>query len=254
MNAPDASAELVRLINGYQVSQALHVAAVLGVADQLKDGAKPYEELARVCGAHPKSLYRLMRALAAVGVFDETASKEFSLTAVGHCLAGDSIGSRRNWARFVGRPGPWRVWGNLLHSIKSGESAYPTTHGTDSWSYRSQNPEEQASFDSAMTGNSLSQALSVIEAYDFKKYGRIIDIGGGQGLLLREILRACSRSGGVLFDQPQVVASAGDVLAAEGLDQRVEIIAGSFFEAIPTGGDAYVMKSILHDWDDDKAT
>jgi hypothetical protein len=254
MSAPDPQAELMQLINGYQISQALHVAAVLGVADQMKDAPKAYDELAQACGAHPRSLYRLMRALAAVGVFDETAGKEFSLTAVGHCLTGDSISSRRNWARFVGRPGPWHAWGNLLHSIRSGEAAYPVTHGTDSWSYRNQNPEEQASFDSAMTGNSLSQARAVIEAYDFRRFSRIVDIGGGQGLLLREIVLACSSSGGVLFDQPQVVASAGGVLAAAGLDQRVEIVAGSFFEAIPTGGDAYVMKSILHDWDDDKAT
>ena len=240
MSAPDPQAELMQLINGYQISQALHVAAVLGVADQMKDAPKAYDELAQACGAHPRSLYRLMRALAAVGVFDETAGKEFSLTAVGHCLTGDSISSRRNWARFVGRPGPWHAWGNLLHSIRSGEAAYPVTHGTDSWSYRNQNPEEQASFDSAMTGNSLSQARAVIEAYDFRRFSRIVDIGGGQGLLLREIVLACSSSGGVL--------------AAAGLDQRVEIVAGSFFEAIPTGGDAYVMKSILHDWDDDKAT
>jgi len=254
MSAPDPQAELMRLINGYQASQALHVAAVLGVADHLKDGPKAYDVVARMCGAHPRSLYRLMRALAAVGVFYEAANKEFSLTATGRCLTGDSISSRRNWARFVGRPGPWHAWGNLIHSIRSGEAAYPVTHGTDSWSYRHQNPEEQASFDIAMTGNSFSQARAVIEAHDFSKFSRIIDIGGGQGLLLREILLACPSGSGVLLDQPQVVASAGDVLAAAGLDQRVEVIAGSFFEAIPLGGDAYVMKSILHDWDDHKAT
>ena len=254
MSTPDPSVELMRLINGYQVSQALHVAAVLGVADHLKHGPKAYDVVARACGAHPRSLYRLMRALAAVGVFDETTSKEFSLTAVGLCLTDDGISSRRNWARFVGRPGPWQVWGNLLHSIRSGEGAYLVTHGKDSWSYRNQNPEEQASFDSAMTGNSMSQARAVIEAYDFAKFNRIIDIGGGQGMLIREILLACSRSRGVLFDQPQVVASAGDVLRAAGLEQCVEIVAGSFFEAIPTGCDAYVMKAILHDWDDHKAT
>jgi hypothetical protein len=254
MSAQDPQAALMQLINGYQVSQALHVAAVLGVADHLKDGPKAHDVVARACGAHPRSLYRLMRALAAVGVFDETARKEFSLTAVGRCLTGESTSSRRNWARFVGRPGPWHAWGNLLYSIRSGEAAYPVTHGTDAWSYRNQNLEEQASFDSAMTGNSLSQARAVIEAYDFRKFNSIIDIGGGQGLLLREILLDCPSSSGVLFDQPQVVASAGDVLAAAGLDQRVEVVAGSFLETIPTGGEAYVMKSILHDWGDDKAT
>ncbi len=120
------------------------------------------------------------------------------------------------------------------------------------WSYRQQHPEEQAVFDSAMTGNSLSHARAVLEAYDFKTFSRIVDIGGGQGLLLREILLACPASRGVLFDQPQVVGSA-TLVTTPGLENRVETVAGSFFDVIPAGGDAYVMKVILHDWDDDKA-
>jgi hypothetical protein len=252
MTISDPSAELTRLINGYQISQALHVAALLGVADHLKDGPKSADVVARACDAHPRSLYRLMRALAAVGVFHENDDMEFSLTPVGFCLTSDAVETRRNWARFIGRPGAWHAWGNLLHSIKSGEDAYQVTHGMDSWSYRRQNPEEQAIFDSAMTGNSLSQARAVLEAYDFKAFGRIVDIGGGQGLLLREILLACPASRGVLFDQPQVVAST-TLMTTPGLENRVETLAGSFFDAIPSGGDAYVMKFILHDWDDDKA-
>ena len=252
MNISDPSAELTRLINGFQISQALYVAALLGVADHLKDGPKSADVVARACDAHPRSLYRLMRALAAVGVFHENDDMEFSLTPVGFCLTSDAVETRRNWARFIGRPGAWHAWGNLLHSIKSGEGAYQVTHGMDSWSYRRQNLEEQAIFDSAMTGNSLAQARAVLEAYDFKAFARIVDIGGGQGLLLREILLACPASRGVLFDQPQVVAST-TLLTTPGLENRVETLAGSFFDAIPPGGDAYVMKFILHDWDDDKA-
>ena len=252
MNISDPSAELTRLINGFQISQALYVAALLGVADHLKDGPKSADVVARACDAHPRSLYRLMRALAAVGVFHENDDMEFSLTPVGFCLTSDAVETRRNWARFIGRPGAWHAWGNLLHSIKSGEGAYQVTHGMDLWSYRRQNLEEQAIFDSAMTGNSLAQARAVLEAYDFKAFARIVDIGGGQGLLLREILLACPASRGVLFDQPQVVAST-TLLTTPGLENRVETLAGSFFDAIPPGGDAYVMKFILHDWDDDKA-
>jgi hypothetical protein len=252
MNASDPSAELMRLVNGFQVSQALHVAALLAVADHLKDGPKSADVLARTCDAHPGSLYRLLRALAAVGVFHENDDMEFSLTPIGFCLTSDAVGTRRNWAQYIGGPGNWHAWGNLLHSIKSGEGAYPVTHGMGSWSYRQQHPEEQAVFDSAMTGNSLSHARAVIEAYDFKTFSRIVDIGGGQGLLLREILLACPASRGVLFDQPQVVESA-TLMATPGLENRVETVAGSFFDAIPPGGDAYVMKVILHDWDDDKA-
>src|SRR5271157_5410753 len=123
MAAPHPSTELMRLINSYQVSQALHVAAMLGISDHLKDGPKSYDSLAQVCGAHPRSLYRLLRALAAVGVFQESNDKEFSLTPLGACLTSDAPASRRNYARWIGTPGLWRSWGNLLHSIKSGENA-----------------------------------------------------------------------------------------------------------------------------------
>ena len=250
MAAPDPSNELMRLINGYQVSQALHAAATLGVADQLKDGPKSYDAVAQACGAHPTSLYRLLRALAAVGVFHETGNKEFSLTPLGVCLTNDALGSRRNYARWIGTPGQWRSWGNLLHCIKSGESASRFTHGMDAWTYRMQNPEEQAVFDSAMTGNSRSEAQAVIEAYDFSRFGCVVDVGGGQGLLLKEILLAVPATRGILFDQPQVVASADQVFASAGLAQRCQVVAGSLFESIPEDGDLYVMKAILHDWDD----
>lgn len=253
MNTLDPSAELMRMINGYQVSQALHVAAALGVADILKDGPLSCEIIAKECGAHPGALYRLMRALASVGVFHEQENKEFALTRVGQCLTSDSVDTRLNWARFVGRPGPWHVWGNLLHSIKTGDAAYVVTHGLDSWAYRKNNPDEQMSFDSAMTGNSTSQARAVLAAYDFGQFARIIDVGGGQGLLLKEVLLACPATHGVLFDQPQVVATAGSVLAVPGLEGRVEIQPGSFFEQIPRGCDAYILKFILHDWNDERA-
>jgi hypothetical protein len=252
-DAPDPSLELMRLINGYQVSQALHVAATLGVADQLKNGPESYEVVAVACGAHAPSLYRVLRALASVGVLHENGNKEFSLTPLGMCLTGDALGSRRNWARYIGGPGHWRHWGNLLHSIKSGENAFEFTHGMQAWAYRKQNPEEQDVFDSAMTGNSRSQARAALEAYDFSRFDCIVEVGGGQGHLLKEILLACPASRGVLFDQPQVIASADQALASAGLAQRCEFVGGSFFESVPEGGDAYVMKFILHDWDDNAA-
>jgi Dimerisation domain len=133
VGASDPSAEMMRLINGYQVSQALHVAATLGVADHLKDGPQPSDALARACGAHPASLYRLLRALAAVGVFREAEDRRFSLTPLGACLAGDAPGSRRDYARWIGTPGQWQSWGDLLHSIRSGESATRFTWGVDAW-------------------------------------------------------------------------------------------------------------------------
>ena len=251
MTAPDPSNELMQMINWYQVSQALHVAATLGVADHLKDGPKPYDIVARTCGAHPASLYRLLRALAAVGVFHETSNKEFSLTPLGACLASDAAGSRRNYARWIGTPGQWQSWGNLLHCIKSGESASEYTHGKDAWTYRRQHPEEHAIFNDAMTGNSRSESRAVIEAFDFSRFGCIVDVAGGQGLLLKDILLACPSVRGVLFDQPDVIASARQ-LPTE-LARRCQFVAGSFFEAVPPNGDAYLMKAILHDWGDAKS-
>jgi hypothetical protein len=252
MTAPALSIELMRLTNGYQVSQALHVAAMLGVADQLKDGSKSYEIVAKACGAHPTSLYRLLRALAAVGVFREGDNKEFSLTPLGLCLTSDAPRSTRNYARWIGTPGQWGSWGNLLQSIESGESAIGFTYGIDAWTYRREHPEEQAIFDSAMTGNSRSEAQAVLDAYDFSRFGCVVDVGGGQGVLLKTILLACPATRGILFDQPQVTASADQTLAE--LAERCQIVAGSFLDAVPQNGDVYIMKVILHDWEDARST
>jgi hypothetical protein len=243
----------MRLINAYQISQALHVAAELRVADQLKDGPLSCDALAEACGAHARSLYRLLRALAAVGVFHETPSRDFSLTPLGLCLTTDVPGSRYGYARWIGTQGQWQAWGNLLQSVKSGESATRFTHGVDAWTYRLQHPEERAVFDAAMTANSRAEAQAALAAYDFSRFGCIIDVGGGQGLLLREILLACPTTRGILFDQPQVITSSDQMLASAGLAHRCQTVAGSFFESVPDGGDAYVMKAILHDWDDDKS-
>jgi hypothetical protein len=250
MAAADPSNELMRLINSYQVSQALHVAATLGIADHLKDGPKPYVSLAQACCAHPRSLYRLLRALAAVGIFQESNDKEFSLTPLGSCLTSDAPASRRNYARWIGTPGLWRSWGNLLHSVKSGENATQFTLGVDSWTYRDQHPDEQAVFNSAMTGNSGSEAKAIIGAYDFSGFDCIVDVGGGQGLLLQEILLAYPTVRGILFDQPRVIASVNQVLNSDTMSQRIQTVAGSFFETVPDHGDAYIMKAILHDWND----
>jgi hypothetical protein len=253
-NATDPSAELMRLINGYQVSQALHVAAALGVADHLKDGPQRSDALARACGAHPGVLYRLLRALAAVGVFHEAEGRRFSLTPLGTCLAGDAPGSRREYARWIGTPGMWRSWGDLLHSARTGEGATRFACGMDAWTYRDQHPEERAVFDAAMAALSRAEARAVIEAYDFSRCGCVVDVGGGDGHLLKAILLACPAAHGILFDRPQVAASAGRVFAPAGLAQRCRAVGGDFFRAVPGGGDAYVMKSVLHDWDERAAT
>jgi len=240
-DSESSSAELLRLINGYQVSQAIHVAVALGLADQLAEGPRPVGELASALGTQAAALRRLLRALAAVEILREAPDGSFGLTALGDELRGPAGA----WAAFIGRPNHWTAWGRLLHSVRTGESAFRAVHGVDVWEYRAQHPEEGAVFDAAMTGLSRRVNAAVAAAHDFGRYGVIVDVGGGHGALLAGILARHPGARGVLFDQPAVVADA----EADG----VEVVGGSFFESVPAGGDAYLLKSVLHDWEDEPA-
>jgi hypothetical protein len=235
------SAGLLRLIYGYQVSQAIHVAAVLGIADELADGPRAVGDLATATATHAATLHRLLRALAAVEVLREEPDGMFGLSALGEALRGPA----GSMAAFHGRPYHWVAWGQLLHSVRTGENAFQAVHGMDVWEYRARHPEEGAVFDAAMTGFSRRVNAAVAAAHDFGRYGVIVDVGGGHGALLAGILARHPGVRGVLFDQPAVVAGA----QADGF----EIVGGSFFESVPAGGDAYLLKSILHDWEDEPA-
>jgi hypothetical protein len=244
---------LRRLVNGYQVTQAIHVAATLGIADLLRDGPRSSDELAAATESHARSLHRVLRALASVGVLHEGGDGRFALTEVGECLRSDAAAPVGGWAAYVGRPAHFRAWGALLHAVRTGESAFRSVHGADVWEYRARHPEDGAIFDRAMTDTSRRANRQLIEAYDFGRFERIVDVGGGHGALLAGVLAAHPAVRGVLFDQPHVVADAGGVLEAAGVSDRCEVVAGSFFDAVPPGGDAYVLKAIVHDWEDDEA-
>jgi O-methyltransferase domain/Dimerisation domain len=248
------SATLLGLVNGYQVSQAIHVAATLGIADLLKNGPRSSDDLAVATGTHAGSLYRLLRALASVGVFREDADRRFALTLLGDGLRSDAPEPIGPWAVFIGQPEHQRAWGHLLHSIQTGENAFQHVHGVNVWEYRARSPEAGAIFDRAMTGLSRGVTDAVLNAYDFAQFACVVDVGGGQGALLAAILTKHPSMRGVLFDQPQVVAGAEQVLRAAGVADRCQVGGGDFFEAVPDGGDAYVLKSILHDWEDEQAT
>jgi hypothetical protein len=237
---------LRRLVNGYQVSQAIHVAATLGIADLLRDGPRDSEALARETDAHAPSLHRVLRALASVGVLHEGDDGRFALTAIGECLRSDAAEPVGGWAAYVGSPSHWQSWGNLLHGVRTGENAFRAVHGTDVWEYRAQHPHESAIFDGAMTAIMLRANRHVLAAYDFGRFATVVDVGGGRGAFLNAVLDANPRMRGVLFDQPHVV---------EGVDlgERCEVVAGSFFEDVPEGADAYLLKAILHDWEDQEA-
>jgi hypothetical protein len=245
--------QLRRLANGYQVSQAIHVAATLGIADLLADGPRSSDELAARTDTDPRALYRLLRALAAVGVFHEERDRRFALTELGDCLRFDAPDGIAGWARFAGGPSHWRAWGELLHTVRTGDNAFRYAHGTDVWTYRAQRPDESAIFDGAMMALTRSSNRALVEAYDFGRFATIVDVGGGNGALLALLLERHPALRGVVFDQPHVVAGAADVVGAAGVADRCRVVGGSFFEEVPAGGDAYVLKAVIHDWEDEES-
>lgn len=239
---------LIRMVNGYQVSQAIHVAAMLGIADLLRDGSRGCDELASATGMDPGGLYRLLRALAAVSVFEEGPDRTFSLTAMGEHLRTDSEVSIAGWAKLIGQEYFWNTWGRLVVGAESGKNIFHQLHGEDVWKWRARDPQASRIFDDAMTSRSMASSRQVIAAYDFSRFSLIVDIGGGRGRFLADILAANPSARGILFDQPHVVSD--ELLTAEGVGDRAEVAAGSFFESVPPGGDAYVLKAIIHDWED----
>jgi hypothetical protein len=238
--------ELLRLINGYQVSQAIHVAATLGIADRLAGEPRSVDELALATDTHAPSLYRLLRALAAIGVLTELPDRRFALAPLGEGLRGEDPESSTAWAAFIGRPSHWSAWSHLLHSVRTGENAFSALHGVDVWAYRIEHPEEAEIFDAAMTALARRVTAAVLDAYDFGRHAVIVDIGGGHGALLAAILERHPQVKGVLFDQAAVVEAAAPI-------DGCRIVGGSFFESVPAGADAYILKSVLHDWEDESA-
>ena len=248
------SGALMRLVTGYQVTQAIYVAAALGIADLLGDSPKSSAELAEATGTHASSLYRLLRALAAFGVFDEVEQDRFTLTPLSACLRADAPDGIRSLVLMYGSENFWRTWGELLHSVRTGQSAFGHLFVTSNvFDYYAQHPELEAVVNAGMAALAASFAAAVVEAYDFSGVGTLVDVGGGRGLLLATILRAHPRLRGVLFDLPYVVRVAAPLLEEAEVADRCEIVGGDVFESIPPGGDAYLLSRVIHDWDDQRA-
>lgn len=243
---------MLQMVTGYWLTQTIFVAAKLGIADRLQDGAKSCEELATETKTHARSLYRLMRALASVGIFAETETGYFTLTSLATCLVSDVPGSVRTLAIMSGEKA-YQAWGDLMHSVQTGESAFEHLYGMNLFQYYAQNPEEGKIFDGAMRERTEMEQGAITSSYDFSSIRKLVDVAGGRGSLLVAILKTNSTMEGVLFDQASVIESAKELIQSEGVAQRCELFAGDFFECVPSGGDAYILKHIIHDWDDERA-
>jgi O-methyltransferase domain len=248
--APPPEVHLTQLIFGKWVSMAVAVAAKLRLADKLIAGPKSVADLATETNTHTESLYRLMRALASVGVFTSDDAGKFALTPVGELLRSGVKGSMRGVADYCGSVWSWRAWEAAETSVRTGRTAFNEVFGEGCFDYLAKHPTEQAVFDEGMTGFSAAEADAVVAAYDFGGFGTLIDVGGGHGHLLGTILKKTPKLRGVVFDAQHVVAGAPARLAEMGVADRCQAEGGDFFKAIPAGGDAYILKHIIHDWND----
>jgi len=243
---------MIQYITGFWMSRAVYIAAKLGIPDLLQSGPKTAEELAQATGTHAPSLYRIMRALTSTGLF-QRENDRFALTPLSETLITNAPGSVRWFIISELGQEHYPAWGNLMHSAKTGEIAFDNAFGKDIWKYFADNPEDAAVFNDSMSGMTAAANEAITSVYDFSRFNKVIDIGGGHGGLITSILKKNPQATGVLFDAPGVIQGAGPKLESAGVADRCEAVAGDFFKEVPEGGDAYIMKWIIHDWEDQKA-
>ena len=240
--------QLLGMITSYWTAQAIHVAAKLKLADLVKSGPKTAAELATATKTHPQSLYRLLRALASVEIFSETADGKFSITPIAECLL-DQPGSQWEVAMMMGEE-HYRSWGDLLYSVQTGKPAFDHIFGKPVFDFLSEHAEQARIFDAAMSGFHGPETQAMIDAFDYTGINTLVDIGGGNGTVLKAVLGKHPAMKGILYDLPGVIDRAKKNLAD--LGSRCQTIPGSFFKAAPPGGDAYQMRHIIHDWTDEQ--
>jgi hypothetical protein len=248
-----AAPELLRMIWGIHISRCVYAVAELGIADLLADRPMSSAELAAATVTHEPSLYRVLRALAALGVFEEHDGRCFTLTVVGERLRTGAPAGMRSWAVFLEALGGVRPFGHILETIKTGRSGREIEFGNDLFEFIAQHPQAAAIFDTAMSERTAAYAPSVAEGYDFSDIRTIVDVGGGKGTLLVEILRRHTHLSGLLFEIPTVAARPDAVLDATDIADRCEVLAGDFFERVPENADCYLLANVIHDWNDAQA-
>ncbi len=249
---PPPAAMMEMIINAW-AAQAITAAAELGIADALAKQPMNADELATAVDADADTVSRLMRGLISRGVFRRRRDGRYDLTPLGDTLRSDSDVSLRAFARFLGSPQDREHWSHITDSIRTGRAAVPELRGKSYFEYLAEQPELDEIFNDAMTDISELAIPPVIAAYDFSRYSTIVDVAGGHGRLLAAVLNATPQARGILFDQPHVIAGASPLLEEHRVADRVKLVEGSFFESVADGGDAYVLKHIIHDWPDDEA-
>lgn len=250
-DGPPPQARMMELIGAPWIAQAIHVVAKLGVADRIAQGMTGARELAAACAVDADALERVLRALSVPGIVRELGDGRYELTELGQTLRSGAPGSVARMAIMLGEDFHWRPVGAMLHSVKTGKPAFDHVFGADAWHHWQKHPDQAEIFNDAMTEFSRAAAGAIVGAYDFARFRKLVDVGGGHGLLLSEALRKAPRLAGVLFDQPDVVKGAATVLPAD-VSGRCQAVGGDFLQSVPAGGDAYMMKHIIHDWDDER--
>src|SRR6185437_2946623 len=250
---PEPAEQMMQLCAGYMASACIQVAAKLKIADVLAHGPKPVRELASASGAHEDRLYRVLRVLASLGVFTETAPRTFAVTPVGETLRSDIPNSFRNMALWISSPFHFRTYAEILHSVKTGEITCDHVYGKPVFEFLPENPEISELFNNAMTTMSEMVTPALLEAYDFAGINTLMDVAGGHGALLRAILNKHPKMKGVLIDLDHVIKGAAKVPENQAIAHRCEFLSADFFAELPSAADAIIMKHIIHDWDDDKA-
>lgn len=251
MSAPPPPIAVLQMIGSYWITRMLYEVTNLGIADLIDEQPRPASALADATGMHPRALYRVLRALAGVGIFAEDEAGNFHLTPVGATLRRNAPDSMRAMVLSELGGEHFDAWTNLAQSIQTSEIAFDHKYGEDVWAYYAKTPERAAIFNESMTNVSENTNAAVVAAYDFSSIKKLVDVAGGHGSLLAGILNANPHLHGVLFDQPHVVNGADAKLAS--LANRCEIVGGNMFEAVPSGADAYIMKWIIHDWNDERS-
>jgi hypothetical protein len=246
----DLKAQMNQLIRGYWTTQAIFVAAELGIADMLADGPRHPDELGEKAGVKGDMLYRVLRALASIGIFAEDDQGRFELTPLARTLCGDS--GQRAYARLHGQE-LYQSWARLLDAVRTGRAGFVEAFGMPAFEYFGQKPGRGLVFDKAMTGHHGPEADPMLDAYDFSSFSELVDVGGGNGSLLAAILKRHSKMRGVLFDLPAVVERAQSGIESPGVRERCRLVGGSFLESVPAGADAYLLRHVVHDWRDEDA-